>query len=72
MVGVFLEDLWGHVVELLKPEGRVCCDVLTGTSFALQEVFEQQRWLCPNVGLCFAGTMEATSTPSRLALCPLT
>lgn len=57
---------------LLKTEGRVCCDVLTGTRFALQEVFQQQLWVCPNVGLCFAGTMEATSTPSRVALSPLT
>lgn len=71
-MGFFVEDLWDHVVELFKTEGRVGCDVLTGRSFALQEVFQQQLWVCPNVGLCFAGPMEATSTPSRLALCPMT
>lgn len=72
LIGIFVEDLWDRVIGLFKTEGRVCCDALTRTSFALQEMFQQQLWLCPNVGLCFAGPMEATSTPSRVALCLMT
>lgn len=32
----------GCVMGLFKTEGRVCCDVLPGSSLALQEPFQQQ------------------------------